>query len=66
MSITQIQFEPEDFIVEELPLYEPSQIGTHTFFVIRKRNLSTLAAINQIARGLHVNARKFRVRWSEG
>ena len=59
MSITQIQFEPEDFIVEELPLYEPSQIGTHTFFAIRKRNLSTLEAINQIARGLHVNARNF-------
>ena len=25
---------PEDFIVEELPLYEPSQIGTHTFFAV--------------------------------
>ncbi len=59
MSITQIQLEPEDFIVEELPLYEPSQTGTHTFFAIRKRNLSTLEAINQIARALHVNTRRF-------
>ena len=55
----QIQFEPEDFIVEELSLYEPSQTGTHTFFAIRKRNLSTLEAINQIARALHVNTRRF-------
>ena len=39
--------EPEDFIVEELPLYEPSQLGTHTFFAIRKRNLTTLAAITE-------------------
>ena len=51
--------EPEDFIVEELPLYEPSQVGTHTFFAIRKRNLTTLEAINRIARDLHVQSRQF-------
>ena len=49
--------EPEDFIVEELPLYEPSQTGTHTYFSIRKRNLSTLEAINRIARELQVPTR---------
>ena len=48
---------PDDFIVEELPLYEPSQLGTHTFFAICKRNLGTLEAINQIARELQVNPR---------
>ena len=52
-----IKTEPEDFIVEELPLYEPSGVGTHTFFAIRKRDLGTLEAINRIARELHVNAR---------
>ena len=51
--------EPEDFVVEELPLYEPTQAGTHTFFAIRKRNLSTLEAINRIARDLQVHTRKF-------
>ena len=50
---------PEDFIVEELPLYEPSQVGTHTFFAIRKRNLTTLEAINRIARDLQVQSRQF-------
>lgn len=51
--------EPEDFIVEELPLYEPSQMGLHTFFAIRKRNLTTLEAINRIARDLQVQSRQF-------
>ena len=51
--------EPEDFIVEELPLYEPTRTGAHTFFAIRKRNLSTLEAINRISRDLQVHARQF-------
>ncbi len=51
----RIRFEPEDFIVEEIPLYEPSRSGLHTFFAIRKRSLSTFEAINQIAHALHVN-----------
>ena len=50
---------PEDFIVEELPLYEPSRTGTHTYFAIRKRNLSTMEAINRIARDLQVRTRDF-------
>ena len=48
---------PKDFIVEELPLYEPSRTGTHTYFAIRKRNLSTIEAINRIARELQVHTR---------
>ena len=51
--------EPEDFIVEEILLYEPSGTGTHTYFAIRKRNLSTLEAINRIARELQVSTRDF-------
>ena len=50
---------PEDFIVEELPLYEPTRTGTHTFFAIRKRNLSTLAAINRMARDLQIRTQQF-------
>ena len=50
---------PEDFVVEELPLYEPSRDGTHTFFAVQKRNLSTLEAINRLARELHVPSRDF-------
>ncbi len=54
-----MRIEPKDFIVEEIPLYEPSRVGTHTFFAIRKHNLGTLEAINQIARALHANSRDF-------
>ncbi len=52
-----LKIAPEDFIVEELSLYEPSRAGTHTFFAIRKQNLSTLEAINRIARELQVPSR---------
>ncbi len=48
---------PEDFIVEELPLYEPTGAGTHTLFALRKRNLTTFAAINRIAQHLDVRSR---------
>jgi tRNA pseudouridine13 synthase len=42
----------EDFIVEEKPLYTASGQGTHTYLLIEKRGLSTLAAIQHIARTL--------------
>ncbi len=57
MIVNNMIFEPEDFIVEELPLYEPTGNGTHTFFAIKKRNRSTIEAINLIARKLKVKAR---------
>ena len=50
---------PEDFIVEELPLYEPAGAGTHTYFAIRKRNLSTMEAIHRIAQELQIPTRDF-------
>ena len=54
-----MKIESNDFIVEELPLYEPSRVGTHTFFAIRKQKLSTFEAINQLAQALQVNSRNF-------
>ncbi len=47
----------EDFLVEEIPLYSVSGEGTHTYFTIEKRGLTTLAAIRLIARALGRNAR---------
>ena len=58
-SLPMNLLKPEDFIVEELPLYEPTGAGTHTYFAIRKRNLGTLEAINRIARELQVPSRDF-------
>lgn len=42
----------EDFIVEELPRYEASGEGTHVYFTIEKRGLTTHAANWAIARAL--------------
>ncbi|MGC9333119.1 MAG: tRNA pseudouridine(13) synthase TruD [Anaerolineae bacterium] len=44
----------EDFVVEELPLYDPCGEGLHTFFEIEKRGLSTFHAVRSIARALGV------------
>lgn len=48
---------PEDFAVEELPLYEPSGAGTHVYFVIEKTGLTTDRAIDEIAAALGVKRR---------
>lgn len=42
----------EDFAVEEVPLYEPIDDGTHVFFCIEKRKVDTLRAIRTIADAL--------------
>lgn len=42
----------EDFIVEEVPLYEPVGEGTHVFFCIEKRQVDTLRAIRMVADAL--------------
>lgn len=44
----------EDFVVEELPLYEASGEGTHTYFLVEKRGLTTMQAVHDIARELDV------------
>ena len=42
----------EDFFVEEVPLYEPIDEGTHVFFCIEKRQVDTLKAVRTIADAL--------------
>lgn len=44
----------EDFVVEELPLYEASGEGTHTYFLLEKRGLTTMQAVHDVARELEV------------
>ncbi len=48
---------PEDFVVEELPLYEPSGTGEHLFLRIEKRGLSTLDAVARVAAAFDVPQR---------
>lgn len=47
----------EDFLVEELPLYECCGQGTHVHFTLEKRGLSTMQAVSDLARELGVAPR---------
>jgi len=53
-----IKQRPEDFLVEELPLYEPGGEGEHIYLLIQKRNLSTFDLVDILARhfGVHRKA----------
>lgn len=48
---------PEDFYVEEIPLYPPTGAGQHTLFEIEKRGLDTPGAIRWLARELDISSR---------
>lgn len=48
---------PEDFFVQEIPLYEPSGEGEHVFAEIQKIGLTTFEAINRIADTLRISSR---------
>ncbi len=52
-----IKRSPADFRVEEIPLYEPTDEGTHVFFAVEKTGLSTSRAVDRIARALGVRPR---------
>ena len=48
----RLRDEPEDFLVEEILSYAPSGAGTHVWFEIEKRGLTSFEAIRRIAREL--------------
>lgn len=49
-----IKQRPEDFLVEEIPLYEPVGQGEHLYLFIEKRSLSTLQLVEVLAKHFHV------------
>ena len=51
-----IKDDPDDFFVEEIPLYEASGQGTHIYIQIEKRQLTTIQAVRELARALNVKA----------
>ena len=51
----RLKVNPEDFVVEEIPLYLPSGQGQHLYVTIEKRGISTYGAIKTIARALNVS-----------
>jgi tRNA pseudouridine13 synthase len=48
---------PEDFFVQEIPLYEPTGQGEHVYCEIEKIGTTTFDAIDKIARALNVHQR---------
>ncbi|MEN8149071.1 MAG: tRNA pseudouridine(13) synthase TruD [Planctomycetota bacterium] len=47
----------EDFVVEEIPLYEPVGVGEHLYVTIQKVGISTHEAVRRVARALGVPER---------
>lgn len=45
---------PEDFVVTEIPAYEPSGVGEHLYLTIEKRAITTLEAIRRVAHELKI------------
>src|SRR5688572_2836272 len=52
-----IKNRPEDFFVQEIPLYDPTGIGEHVYAEIQKVGLTTFDAVNRIADALRVPSR---------
>jgi tRNA pseudouridine13 synthase len=53
--MARIRTEPEDFCVEELPLYPPSGEGEHTFVHVEKRLVTTEEVASALARAAGVS-----------
>jgi tRNA pseudouridine13 synthase len=52
-----IKESPDDFIVSEIPAYEPAGSGEHLYLTIEKRGITTLEAIRRIAARLKLSGR---------
>jgi tRNA pseudouridine13 synthase len=57
-GVPVIKATPEDFVVEEIPAYEPSGAGGHVFVRFTKRDMTTDAAVAVIARAAGADARR--------
>ena len=49
-----IKNRPEDFFVQEVPLYEPGGEGEHVYCEIQKVGVTTFEAVDRVARALNV------------
>ncbi len=56
MKLKQV---PEDFIVKEISTIEPNQDGEYTYFLLKKRNNTTLGALQQLALALNTPLKWF-------
>jgi tRNA pseudouridine13 synthase len=47
----------EDFVVDEVPAYEPSGEGEHIYLRVEKKNISTIQLIKEVAQKLEISSR---------
>jgi tRNA pseudouridine13 synthase len=52
-----IKQRPEDFFVQEIPLYEPSGSGEHVYCEIEKIGMTTFETIDRVAEALNISSR---------
>ena len=52
-----VKTEPEDFMVDEIPLYQASGSGEHVLFRIEKKGITTHRVIEHISRALRIDSR---------
>lgn len=52
----RIKERDEDFLVEELPLYQPSGRGEHIYLFVEKKGLSTMEVVHVLSRHFGVRA----------
>lgn len=55
--MARIKTSPEDFVVDEIPAYEPSGEGDHLFVRFRKRGRNTNDVVGEMARALGIQPR---------
>lgn len=53
-----IKKSPEDFVVDEIPAYEPSGTGDHVYVHFRKRNRNTDEVVREIVRAMGAEQRE--------
>jgi len=54
----RIRTEPEDFLVEEVPLYRAEGVGDHVLFTLEKRGISTFESLLWISKAVKVSEHK--------
>lgn len=57
----EIKQSPEDFIVEEIPLYHPSGRGGHLYLLVEKEGISTFEALFRLSRAFGRPQHRFGV-----
>jgi tRNA pseudouridine13 synthase len=50
---------PEDFVVEEIPLYEFKDSGEYTYFLLEKKNYNTEKAVQKLSKIFKISRKKF-------